>query len=67
MTQIPDAAVCPTCSRLVKGSPGLDRVLAQMGYVYYDAAHRRTIYKKRIDYCQCKAKPTQSEMWWTKE
>jgi len=67
MPTIPDAAVCPTCGRLVQGTPGLDRVLAEIGYVYYDATRRRTVYKKRIDYCRCKTKPTQAELWWMKE
>ena len=67
MPTIPHDACCLTCDKLIRGTPGLDKILVAMGYVYYDQARRRTVIKKHIEYCRCKLKPTQKEMWWMKE
>ena len=52
---IPEDGVCPNCSRLVREHPGVNRVLAARGFMYYDEDNYKYIYKQPVQRCECTA------------
>jgi len=52
---IPEDGVCPNCSRLVREHPGVNRVLAARGFMYYDEDNDKYTYKQPVQRCECTA------------
>lgn len=51
---VPDDGICPTCDRLRRDHPGVEKLLAVRGLKYGDPVSGRLVVKAGIPYCRCK-------------
>jgi DNA replication protein DnaC len=58
---IPEDGICPTCSRLVRDHPGVNRVLAARGFMHYDEDNDKYIYTTGVQRCACEATTMERE------
>lgn len=50
---LPDDGICPTCNRLARHHPGVEKLLAARSLKYFDPEKERMIIKAGIPYCRC--------------
>jgi len=49
---VPDDGICPDCDLLVRGHPGVEKLLALRGLKYYDDKLNKVV-NKGVPYCRC--------------